>query len=53
MSEYEKVKLKIESRSFENTRDARYEISSLLVKNQINNAEHAELRTLLNEVYKD
>ena len=53
MSEYEKVKLKIESRSFENTRDARYEISSLFVRNQINNAEHAELRTLLNEVYKD
>ena len=53
MSEYEKLKSKIESKSFESTRDARHEISSSLVKNQISNEEHAELRTLLNEVYKD
>lgn len=53
LSEYEKLKSRIESKAFESTRDARHEISKLLVKNQIGNAEHAELRSLLNETYKD
>lgn len=52
-SEYEKIKSKIEKKEFESQRDARYEISRSLVKNQISNEEHAELRMLLNEVYKD
>lgn len=52
-SVFDEIKNRIKAMEFESTSDARYEISSILVKNQISNAEHAELRSLLNETYKD
>ena len=53
MNAYENLKARIKSKDFKSQSSARFEISSLLIKNQISNAEHAELRSLLNEVYKD
>lgn len=51
MAVFEEIKEKITSRQFDSERDARMTISSCLIKGQISNAEHSELRFMLNEAY--
>lgn len=48
---YEIIRNKITNKEFASTHDARFAITSALVKQMITNEEHAELRNVLNRIY--
>lgn len=48
---YETICSKITNKEFASTTDARFAITSALVKQMITNEEHAELRNVLNRIY--
>lgn len=50
---FQNIKNRIESKKFGSFSEARIEISKNLVKGNITNEEHTELRLILNKIYTE